>query len=315
MHHRLIMVTGSGPGAGKSTLSAFLYRQLLLRGIPAEWLYEEDLLRSQQLAPYRSAWRHGDPAAMPALLDAARTLFLDHPQHGSVRVTDGLFPCFYWLLVKYRRAEVEAYGRELAGMLQPLRPLVVHLDADIRAAFARAVASRGEAFGRDFTRVAAGWTLPYYPGPSVQTPEDYLALTEWLGAHTRELLRGWPSETLILNTTELSLVATRRRLLDALGLTEVAEAPPSPAALGAYGGVYTAADDARPGRCLSVTLRDGRLHIDTYWPAGCPLLSEAPDRFRLANTSHVVHFRRLDGAVAGLIYTYPGTERWYEKVE
>ena len=38
----LILVTGSGPGTGKSSISDALFRQLRLAGKPVQWIYESD---------------------------------------------------------------------------------------------------------------------------------------------------------------------------------------------------------------------------------------------------------------------------------
>lgn len=312
MHHRLIMVTGSGPGAGKSRLAGFLYRQLLLHGIPAEWEYEEDLLVGP-LTAYMSYWRHEDPRAMRSLLDAAETLFLADSERDTVHVTDALFPGFYWLMVKYRRAEIEAYGQELAELLRPLRPLIVHLDADVGAAFDRAVTYRGETWGRDFLRRASGWHLPHYHGPPVKTREDYLTLTEWLGRNALAMLREWHGETLVLDTTALSPAESRQAVLDAIGLVQVEEPAIWTSSPSQYAGEYRNDDGSEPDSRLVVSVRDGGLHIDAYWPAGCRLIPEAPDRFRLENTSRVVHFHRGGDAIDGFVYAYRDRDRWYDK--
>ncbi len=41
--HRLILFAGSSPGAGKSTLSALVARQLVAAGVDARWLHEEEV--------------------------------------------------------------------------------------------------------------------------------------------------------------------------------------------------------------------------------------------------------------------------------
>ena len=44
MQHKLIMLAGSSPGAGKSTLAELLFDQFTRHQLPTRWIYEEDIL-------------------------------------------------------------------------------------------------------------------------------------------------------------------------------------------------------------------------------------------------------------------------------
>ena len=70
MAHKLIMLAGSSPGAGKSTLSEFLFDQLTRRAIPTRWIYEEDILHIEAFAPVVQFFQHGQGDGIEALLGA-----------------------------------------------------------------------------------------------------------------------------------------------------------------------------------------------------------------------------------------------------
>src|SRR5262245_9481043 len=59
MRYRLIMLVGSSPGAGKSTLSEFLYEQLTCHAIPAQWMYEDDILYIPAFAQFIKEFQSG----------------------------------------------------------------------------------------------------------------------------------------------------------------------------------------------------------------------------------------------------------------
>jgi hypothetical protein len=113
------MFTGSTSGVGKSTLSDFLYRQLVAHGIPTHWIYEEDFVRMDVLAEYNRRWYGGEAGTADALLDAARALFTDHAVRDEVWITDTLFPGFFWLLGREPLDCIERYGKELARLVLP----------------------------------------------------------------------------------------------------------------------------------------------------------------------------------------------------
>jgi hypothetical protein len=311
MNHRLFMITGPGPGSGKSTLSAYLYRQLLLHDIPSAWFYEDDFLRMDSMSAYRARWNRSDPGAMDALLSAAQQLSHEHFATGKILITDALLPGFYWLLLKFQREEIEAYSRTLADTLQPLRPLLVYVDADPRTAFERAASRRGEAWADDFLLRVSQWPLPHYPEPEVRTREDLIALNGWLAAQALTLARKWPGEALFLNSTDLGLSETRHRLLEAAGLDRVEDTWPALIDSSAYIGTYEEIVSTGHGKALTISLLENELHVDAHWPAGSRLVAEAPDTFRLDSTSDVLQFIRSDQKVSELVYAHADERRRY----
>jgi hypothetical protein len=65
---------------------------------------------------------------------------------------------------------------------------------------------------------------------------------------------------------------------------------------------------------LEIRLVDGELFVDAYWPNGCRLIAEGPDRFRLQSTSRRVTFNcQSPGKSGWLTYAYGGDEYHYDR--
>jgi hypothetical protein len=77
----------------------------------------------------------------------------------EVWITDTLFPRFFWLLGREPLDCIERYGKELARLVLPLRPLIVYIDADAPV-FDRAIAVRGDEWGVRIIEFIKTWKLP-----------------------------------------------------------------------------------------------------------------------------------------------------------
>jgi len=307
------MITGSTSGTGKSTLSDFRYHQLVGHRIPTRWIYEEDFVQMDVLAEYNHRWYGGEAGTADALLDAARAIFADHRDHGEVWITDTLFPGFFWLLGRGPLERIERYGQELARVVLPLRPLLVYIDADVPAAFDRAVTARGEEWGVRITDFIKTWKLPYYPH-ALDDRDDVLRFQQWVNDHVRLLLKTWPGEVLTLDTTTSSLQQTQRVLLRHFGLSEIPADPVSSAVLQSFAGVYEPAPENAEAGPLIVTLTDGALVINRFWPNGCRLVPVGLARFRLEAASRTITFETDEtGSVVGLTYVLPNAVHHYQK--
>lgn len=312
--YRAVMFTGSTSGAGKSTLSDFLYRQLLRHGIPAHWTYEEDFVRMDVLTEYNRLWAAGDPRMTDALLDAARILFDGVDQSDEVWVIDTLFPGFFWLLGRVPLARIERYSRDLADVLLPLHPLIVYLDADVRTAFARAVAARGTAWGATIDRAIMSWPMPHYPHAPLRNHDDVLRFQTWVNDHARECLARWPGEVLTLDTTRLTLPEAQEALLRHLELEPIPDEAVSAETLLPYTGTYLPTGDNREAGPMIVTLADGFLTINRFWPNGCRLIRDGLHAFRLQAASRTIVFDvDEEGKVTGLAYVLPNAVHRYYK--
>ena len=147
MRHKLIMLVGSGAGAGKSTLSEFLFIQFTRHAIPTRWIHEEDILHLDAFVPVVQAFQHGQGDAIEALLTAAKRFVQEAVQTDEVIITDSIFPAYTWLFAAgYPQADISAFSAQLAQLLCPLISLTVYLDGDVATSLSRAVVQRGTAW-------------------------------------------------------------------------------------------------------------------------------------------------------------------------
>jgi len=96
MRRRLIMFVGSSPGAGKSTLSEFLYEQLTCHAIPTQWIYEDDVLYLPSFAQFIKEFQSGHTDTIDALLAATAAFVDDALDRNTLVITDSIFPCVNW---------------------------------------------------------------------------------------------------------------------------------------------------------------------------------------------------------------------------
>jgi hypothetical protein len=200
-------------------------------------------------------------------------------------------------------------------MLRPLDPLVVYLDADVPAAFARAVAARGTAWGETIDRVIMARKKPYYPGGPLRDHDDVLRFQTWVNDQVRRLLAEWPGEVLTLDTTRMPLHEAQDTLLRRFGLETIPDEIMPPEVLLSYTGTYEPSAGNREAGPLIVRLEDGFLTINRFWPAGCRLIPEETGRFRLQAASREIVFDMdANGRVLGLTYVLPNATHRYRKV-
>jgi len=65
---------------------------------------------------------------------------------------------------------------------------------------------------------------------------------------------------------------------------------------------------------MIVTLEDGFLTVNRFWPAGCRLIPEGPSGFRLQAASRRIEFEvDAAGMATGLTYVLPDESHPYRK--
>jgi hypothetical protein len=309
------MFTGSGPGAGKSSLSRFLAEQLTLHGIETEWLYEEDVFTFEPIYRFGEQTFTGDLRAADSFLEGARLITEAWRGTSAVRITDSYLPGFYWLLHLYPKSQVEELMADIWTRIQTFQPLLVYCHADVRVAHRRAVAQRGERWGVDITRGISGIVKPRYPGPPTKDQEDVFAFLTWLDQSCREMVEKWPGDVMVLETTSNSLAAVQTQLLDRLNIQRL-QSPSSQAvkALDEYAGTYYELPSREASEPLYIHLSNGQLFATLYWPAGSPLVWQEADLFRLESTSRTVKFNRDESAsVCGLEYRFWNGSQQYSR--
>lgn len=289
----MILVTGSGPGTGKSSLSDALFRQLQLTGKPVQWIYESDLFRVQALKYFDTEVQQYDTAAFDSLLAGIEEVAALCRDSGETWIIDSLVPGyfgFFWLLGRYPLQEIEAMGRRLWQLLEPSHPLIVYLQADAASAYERATAGRGDAWGERIARLVQSWPLPHYPLGPLCSRDDVIGFLDWADRESRRLLAGWPGEILVVNTTAMPLEGSLRTVLSHLQLPlRSAQSPVGSGDLDRYTGRYLSVveDDSPPE--IEVSLAADGLWADFHWPSSHRLVPEGGTRFSLeATTSQLV---------------------------
>lgn len=220
LDHRLIMFVGS-PGAGKSTLSRWLYQQLVQRGLPAALLPEHEVYQLDAIQAFTAEWNHSHPAGVGTLLDAIRTLCVEWNASNTVWITDQFLPAFHWLQGKYPPESVQAYAEALAQILHPLSSLLVYLEAEVHEAWRRTVDERGQTWSDWMVDLFASRDFPQYPGGPLQDLDDLLRFFEWEQSQSLALLAHWPWKTLIFRATATPLDHLQDALLQQVELNEL----------------------------------------------------------------------------------------------
>jgi hypothetical protein len=212
LDHRLIMFVGT-PGAGKSTLSQWLWQQFTGRGVPATLLAEVAVYPLPALQPFSKVYQRSDPDDIGLLLDGVRSLCAEWDASGSVWISDQFLPAFHWLVDRYAPDHVQSYAEELLSITAPLHPLLVSLEADVRRAWQRAVADRGQEWSDWMVEVFSGRDHPLYPGEPIRDLDTLLRFFEWGGSQSRSLFARWPVERVSLNTEKTALDGAKEILL------------------------------------------------------------------------------------------------------
>ncbi|MEM7534485.1 MAG: hypothetical protein AAF639_20045 [Chloroflexota bacterium] len=322
LKHQLIIFYGSSPGAGKSTLSSFLYDQLRLHDMPMRWVYENDLLYLDAFQQFVQEVQSGNRQQIDTLLAASHQFVSEFIGNDTSRDTvllmDSIFPCFNWLVATgyYSHERIQAFGLTLEQILTPLNPLTIYLDVDQHTALTRAVAQRGQQWLDDTIRDMSGYGLHQDKPP--QTFDDVVAYFKMAGDLSLAWLQGWQSDVLVLDATHNDIEHLKALLLAEIGLDEwQADVTVDVASLQALTGVYVGDDvHAHLQKQLAVTLVDDTLWVDAYWPTGSVLVPEGEHRFRLQNTSHRIEFGQFqDGQPNRLTYDNQGGLSYYHRVQ
>lgn len=285
----LILVTGSGPGTGKSSMSDALFCQLRLAGKPIQWIYESDLFRVDALKRFNGEAQQDNPAALDSLLAGVQELAALCRDSGETWIIDSLVPGYFgyfWLLGHYPLREVEAMGRRLWQLLEPSHPLIVYLQADAASAYERAIADRGNEWGERIARLMQSWPLSHYPPGPLCSREDVIGFLDWADRESRRLLAGWPGEILVVNTTTMPLEGSLRMVLSHLQLPLRSQrAWVDSGDLDRYTGRYLSLDEDHSPLEIEVSLAVDGLWVDFHWPSSHRLVPEGGTRFSLEATT------------------------------
>jgi thymidylate kinase len=313
--YRLVMLTGSSLGAGKTTLSALLYQQLTAHGVNAIWLQEENL--EAQLAQFVPNW-HQNTIQPDAFLAACRALLDQYRTTDAVIITDSGLPGYIQFFGRFPTATLEALNQALYQTLQPRDPLLVYLASDIPTAFARATAQRGQQWVENIRNFLNSWQLPFYSSTAkpFATARDLITYFAALDQVARSLVAQWPGPTRILNTTATTPANLLAPLLAEFGLSVLPLADfRASTPITAYVGTYERTTEGPAPERLAIQITNNQLRIDSYWPGGTLLLAIQEDVFRLEATDRWLHFERDNtGRIIGVRYQLLGQQGFYRKI-
>ncbi len=107
VQHQLFMLVGSCPGVGKSTVTAFLARQLMARDVSTRCMLENALAHLDVLAPIREGFHRENSDKIKVLLAVAKALAEECMRSSKVYLIDAFLrtmpacmricqPCIQW---------------------------------------------------------------------------------------------------------------------------------------------------------------------------------------------------------------------------
>jgi thymidylate kinase len=185
--HRLVMLYGVSPGAGKTTLSRWLSGALRERGIAVRWIEEEHVMTLPLFANVVRAFEEKSDDLERPILEVAVALVNEHADQATVVITDSVFPSVTWLYAAGRtETQISAFLSDLCLALAPLDPLIVWLDGDVATLLNRAVVERGSQWLEEI--VADVDTYRYVPIRPVQGFAEVAAFFNDIRAVQQRLL-------------------------------------------------------------------------------------------------------------------------------
>lgn len=317
--YKLIIVYGSSPGAGKSTLSSRLHQQLQQHHLPVQWLYEDDVVHLDLFAPV-VAQMHGESTLglTDACLVATTRLVDAYAADDTIVITDSILPYFDWLFaVGHDVATLREFSAQLQALLSPMHPLVVYLQADVAMVLQRAVDQRGEEWLRGLVDFMNQWSAN--KAHPIRYLAEAIAYFQATDQQKVQLLLEWVGDVLWLDSAAYSLEECTARLLNNLELTPVDQPPQIPTPdFRCYAGNYVTSEEDPPDgkQRLTITLNENALWVDLYWPNGCRLVAEDEHTFQLEDTSHrLVFIEPLASPNRCVHYYYRGKLCTYRELE
>jgi len=219
MFHHLIMVTGSCPGSGKSTMTEFLAKQMTAQGIYNRLILEEDVARLEVFASMRPNIQKKSPDMINALLTASKTLIMEYFNLPCVYIIDTLLPGYHFLFGLYPFSSLAKYNAELHRRLLPLKPIIVYLKSDINCALGRVVEERGEEWlGQFMGRINRHYQKGHYTriSPPLRGLRDVVAFFAEMDKLMLEMVKDWQGKTLVIDTLERTVDEIKNIFVDSL---------------------------------------------------------------------------------------------------
>ena len=210
----LVLITGAGPGLGKSLLANRLHADLAESHVDAVLFEEHDIVDRLEFAPVMEEFRSRGRVEPETLLDCAAAYGRwCVARAADVYVLDALFPYLPSLLAwGYSDRSIERFLDRLRTRLDEVDMIELHLDGDATAALRRASAREG---GDWIDRHVAKVSTFDDASALVETRGDVAAYTRVAATRSRQLLRRapWPVHFLHADDGPDSLFHEARRII------------------------------------------------------------------------------------------------------
>lgn len=155
-----LIVTGSGPGTGKSTVAGRLHTVLERRSMAVHCFYETDVLNIAEFQTFFGLFRSADRKMVPALQHALDAYLAEHLRDDAVFVSDSLVPFVRWLILgEVPDDDILAFCAWLEGRLKSRAPTLIVLRCSPEAGLARAARSRGDDWIEQWRRRESDYPL------------------------------------------------------------------------------------------------------------------------------------------------------------
>jgi hypothetical protein len=197
MARLIVMVTGSAPGVGKSSLAAVLARRWRDRGLRVEFFDEADILGRDEFAELIGTWRCGGRPSLDVVLAAAAGYLKScRAAEAHVYVQDALFPFLASLLAwGYSDEDITDFFTRLDQLAVDFGLVQIHLVGRPQDAISRAVGREGPGWLETMMERARSWA----EGERVT---ELASLVEYFSAtdvRAQSLLRRAPWASLIVD--------------------------------------------------------------------------------------------------------------------
>jgi len=212
----LVLITGSGPGLGKSTLARTLADGLRLAGYEVALFAEEEIETNPAFAWVMEEFQSSGRVELPALLKASSKYLgsLDE-RHVEVAILDALFAFLPSLLAwGHTDHEIAEFFQHMARLFSERPVLEIHLIGDLVDGLARAGAREGNDWlDRHVLKVST-----YEGAPRVSDIRDAASYLEDLEHRSVSLLHNapWRVEFLDVDSGFASVASEAAAIVESL---------------------------------------------------------------------------------------------------
>lgn len=185
----MLLIVGTGPGTGKSTIAGAIHTRLERSRQPVHCWYEIEVLQQREFRPFFDRFLDGD-AAMVDALKASVSTYLDKHLDDGAFICESLLPCVRWLLLGgVSEPDIRAWCSWLRDRVADRAPMLVMLECPREQGIERARDSRGDAWFEQWAARERNYPL-YRDNPQLD-PTD----RTWLFAREKRCFDGafdWP---------------------------------------------------------------------------------------------------------------------------